>query len=110
METRKVEVVELNERMGYGAAAVLCGSSGVDVAALQARGMGQSPEKPKGYGTTEPTQRWLHPPPPSPDMGKAPPSAEVEKAPPGSRKKNDDEKGHILLRWFAHRMPGVCRM
>lgn len=48
METRKVEAVELKARTGYGAATVLCGRSAVELAALQARRMGQSPEKPKG--------------------------------------------------------------
>jgi hypothetical protein len=49
-----VEAETLNESTGYGAAAVLRGSSAVDVVALQARRIGQSPpppEKPKGYDT-----------------------------------------------------------
>jgi hypothetical protein len=51
-ETRKVEAVALNERIVYGeAAAGLFGRSAVDAEALQRRRMGQSPEKPKGYGT-----------------------------------------------------------
>jgi hypothetical protein len=52
-ETRKVEAVALNENTGYGAPAVLPGSSAVEVLALQVRRIGQSPppEKPKGYGT-----------------------------------------------------------
>ena len=51
-ETTKVEVLELNEVIGYGASAVLfVRRSGVDEVALQSRRMGQSPEKPKGYGT-----------------------------------------------------------
>jgi hypothetical protein len=40
--------VELNEEMGYGAAAVLRGRRGMELVALQARRMGQSAEKPKG--------------------------------------------------------------
>jgi hypothetical protein len=47
-ETTKVELVELNERTGYGAAAVLRGRRGVEAVALQPRRKGQSPEKPKG--------------------------------------------------------------
>jgi hypothetical protein len=54
--TTKVELVELNERIGYGAAAAAAavvllptGRSGVEAVAPQAaRRMGQSPEKPKG--------------------------------------------------------------
>jgi hypothetical protein len=64
-ETRKVDEVELNERIGYGAAAVLCGRSGVEVVLLQLRRMGQSPEKPKGYGAELPPHRWSHRPPPA---------------------------------------------
>ena len=63
-ETRKVELVELNETTGYGAAAVLRGRWGVEVVALQPRRMGQSPEKPKGYGATKPPpHRCSHRPP-----------------------------------------------
>jgi len=66
-ETRKVELVELNETTGYGAAAVLRGRWGVEVVALQPRRMGQSPEKPKGYGATKlPPHRRSHRPPPAP--------------------------------------------
>jgi len=54
-ETRKVEALALNERIVYGEAAVpaLCGSSSdaAELVWLQVRVMGQSPEKPKGYGT-----------------------------------------------------------
>ncbi|TVT99081.1 hypothetical protein EJB05_55580, partial [Eragrostis curvula] len=60
---RKVEAVELNERIGYAAVALLCGSSAVEVVALQIKRMGQSPEKPKGYGTAPPLHRRWHPPP-----------------------------------------------
>jgi len=55
-ETRKVEAVALNERIGYvdddaAAAVLLVRRSGVEAEALQPSRMGQSPEKPKGYGT-----------------------------------------------------------
>ena len=65
-ETRKVEAVELNDRIGYGAAAVLRGRRGVEAVALQSRRMGQSPEKPKGYGATKPSpHRYSHRPRPA---------------------------------------------
>jgi len=62
-----VEAVALNESTGYGAAAVLRGSSAFDVVALQDRRIGQSlppppPEKPKGYGTVVLLHCRLHDP------------------------------------------------
>jgi hypothetical protein len=48
-ETRKVEALGWNERIGYGSAAVLCRRSGrLEMVALHVRRMGQSPEKPNG--------------------------------------------------------------